>query len=155
MKANELLKDVKKTYERKGIQIESESGKAYTIQMETKFKETKIIEIVDGLVERSVMCTKEGMKFDTTMCLYALMLKQFTDIEFSKFNQLKRQYAHEVEMLKAVIDMGLFTQIMNVFEPEEMKKIEGVFEQYKASFKAIHNEVIAQKVMRGEEDGDL
>lgn len=155
IKAIDFIKDSSENFKQEDVVIKGNNEKEYTIKISKKIKDTDIMEIVDSLVLRSDMCKKEKIKFDTVMSMYALMIKVFTDIKFSTYPNLKKVFSHEIDMLKALIDLGLLEQILLQFDKEEVNKIQDTFIKYSESYKAINNNIISQSVLGGEEDGEV
>lgn len=151
MKAIDFIKDSKQTFVKEDVVIEANNGKEYTVGVWKKLKDTSIMALVDDVVLRSEMCKKENIKFDVVMSMYALIVKYFTDIQFSTYPNLKKQFSHELDMLKAMIDLGVFEHLIKEFDADEIKKIQDAFEKYGESFKSISNNIIAQEALGGEE----
>lgn len=147
MKANQFLKDVNEEFGFKVIKLKSNNDKSYEIKVSNKFKETDIMKIVDGLLERSEMCKKENIKFNVLLSLYGLLVRTFTDIEFSKYPNLKKEYLAEINVLESLIDLGVYEQLISSFDKNEIKKVEEIFSKYAKSMKLINNNIIAQNVL--------
>lgn len=155
MKAIDLIKDSNEVFKKEEVVLIGLNNKEYKLMISKKLKDTDIMAIVDDLLVRSDLCKKESIKFDTVMCVYALMIKYFTDIKFSTYPNMKKQFSHEIDMLKALIDLGLLEQILREFDEDEIVKIQSAFEKYKESFKAINNDLITQEVLHGEDHGEV
>ena len=155
MKAIDFIKDSKNEFTQKEIVVKGNNNKEYKVKINNKLKDTDVMSMVDDLVSRSEMCKKENIKFDTVMSMYALMIKYFTDIQFSTYPNLKRQFAHEIDMLKAMIDLGVFTEILSNFDNGEIKKIEDMFKKYATSFNVINHNEITKQILAGEGNGEL
>lgn len=147
MKANQFLKDVNEEFGFKVVKLKSNNDKTYEIKVSNKFKETDIMKIVDGLLERSEMCKKENIKFNILLSLYGLLIRTFTDIEFSKYPNLKKEYLVEINVLESLIDLGVYEQLISSFDKNEIKKVEDIFSKYAKSMKLINNNIIAQNVL--------
>lgn len=147
MKANQFLKDVNEEFGFKVVKLKSNNDKTYEIKVANKFKETDIMKIVDGLLERSEMCKKENIKFNVLLSLYGLLIRTFTDIEFSKYPNLKKEYLVEINVLESLIDLGVYEQLISSFDKNEIKKVEDIFSKYAKSMKLINNNIIAQNVL--------
>lgn len=151
MKSVDFIKDSKQMFVKEEVVVKGINDKEYKVMVSKKLKDTDIIAIVDDILVRSEMCRKESVKFDVVMSMYALMVKYFTDIQFNTYKDLKKQFMHELDMLNAVIDLGIFGELISHFDKDETKKIQDAFEKYSESFKAISNNVIAQELLGGEE----
>lgn len=154
MKANQFVKDVNQEFGFKLVKLKSNNDKMYEIKVANKFKETDIMKIVDGLLERSEMCKKENIKFNILLSLYGLMIKTFTDIEFSKYPNLKKEYLVEINVLESLIDLGVYEQLISSFDKNEIKKIEEIFSKYAKSIKLINNNIIAQNILEDDNNGE-
>lgn len=152
MKAIDFIKDSRQEFAKEEVIIKGNNDKEYKINASKKLKDTDIMAMVDDILARSEMCKKENIEFDVVMSMYALMVKYFTDIQFSIYPNMKKQFSHELDMLKAMIDLGVFAEILKQFDTEEVKKIQDAFEKYAQSFKAINNNIITQGLLGGEED---
>lgn len=154
MKANQFVKDVNQEFGFKLVKLKSNNDKMYEIKVANKFKETDIMKIVDGLLERSEMCKKENIKFNILLSLYGLLIKTFTDIEFSKYPNLKKEYLVEISVLESLIDLGVYDQLISSFDKNEIKKIEEIFSKYAKSIKLINNNIIAQNILEDDNNGE-
>lgn len=154
MKANQFVKDVNQEFGFKLVKLKSNNDKMYEIKVANKFKETDIMKIVDGLLERSEMCKKENIKFNILLSLYGLLIKTFTDIEFSKYPNLKKEYSVEISVLESLIDLGVYEQLISSFDKNEIKKVEEIFSKYAKSIKLINNNIIAQNILEDDNNGE-
>lgn len=154
MKANQFVKDVNQEFGFKLVKLKSNNDKMYEIKVTNKFKETDIMKIVDGLLERSEMCKKENIKFNILLSLYGLLIKTFTDIEFSKYPNLKKEYLVEISVLESLIDLGVYEQLISSFDKNEIKKVEEIFSKYAKSIKLINNNIIAQNILEDDNNGE-
>lgn len=154
MKANQFVKDVNQEFGFKLVKLKSNNDKMYEIKVANKFKETDIMKIVDGLLERSEMCKKENIKFNILLSLYGLLIKTFTDIEFSKYPNLKKEYSVEISVLESLIDLGVYEQLISSFDKNEIKKVEEIFNKYAKSIKLINNNIIAQNILEDDNNGE-
>lgn len=154
MKANQFVKDVNQEFGFKLLKLKSNNDKMYEIKVANKFKETDIMKIVDGLLERSEMCKKENIKFNILLSLYGLMIKTFTDIEFSKYPNLKKEYLVEISVLESLIDLGVYEQLISSFDKNEIKKVEEIFSKYAKSIKLINNNIIAQNILEDDNNDE-
>lgn len=155
MKAIDFIKESNEVFKMEEIVVETNTGKECRVKVNRKFRDSEIANIIDELVLRSEMCKKENIKFNTVIALYVLMFKAFTDIKFSTYPNLKKQYAHEIDTVMAMVDLGVYEQIINELgkNKEEMAKIQDTFTKYGESFKAINNNVISKEILGGEVDG--
>lgn len=155
MKSTDIINLVNINFKKKEITI-THKEKNYTLTIEEHFRETSIIELIDELRQRSEYCLKNNIKFDIMQTIYLLMVKHFTDIKFSNFKSIEKQYSHELDVMKGLIDLGLFTQILQAFDPREVDRIGKLLEKYKENMKVIANTVLSQELEReGKEDGEL
>ena len=154
VKGIDFIKDANKEYEQVDRIIVGCNGKEYKIKIANKIKESIVMDIVDGILTRSEMCRKENIKFDVIMSTYALIIKYLTDIKFSEYPNMKKQFAHEVDMLKAMIDLQILEPILKEFNTDEIKKIQDAFSKYSKAFKEINNNIISQN-LKDDEVGEL
>lgn len=153
MKSIDIVNLANKSFKKKIVTLTC-ADKTYDLSIEEHFRETTILELVDEMRERSQYCLKHEIKFDMMQTLYILMIKKFTDIKFSQFKAVEKQYAHELDVVKSLIDLGLFTQIIQAFDSKEVDKIGVYLERYKENMKIIANTVLAQE-MEKEQDGEV
>lgn len=154
MKANQFLKDVSEGFGVKEVELKGNNEKTYKIKVSNKFKETDIMKIIDNLLARSEMCKKEDIQFNLLMSLYALLIKTFTDIEFSKYPNIKKEYLTEIAVLESLIDLDVYRQLLSSFDINEIKKVEDMFDKYAKSMKLINNNIIGQEILNGDTDGE-
>lgn len=157
MKAIDFIKESNEAFKMEEIVVETNTGKKCPVKINRKLRDSEIANIIDDLVLRSEMCKKEKIKFNMVISLYALMFKAFTDIKFSTYPNLKRQYAHEIDTVKAIVDLGVYETIVNELgkNKDEMDKIQDMFIKYGESFKAISNNAIAHEILGGEASGEV
>lgn len=155
MKANQFLKDVNEEFRFKVVELKSNNGKTYKVKIADKFKETDIMKIVDGLLERSEMCKKENIKFNILLSLYGLVIRTFTDIEFSKYPNLKKEYLVEINVLESLIDLGVYEQLISSFDNREVQKVEEIFSKYAKSMKRINDNIVSQNILKDDKNGEV
>ena len=154
IKGMDFIKDADKEYEQVEKIIVGCNGSEYKVKISKKIKDSVVMDIVDEILVRSEMCKKENIKFDVVMAIYALMIKHLTDIKFNEYQNMKKQFAHEIDMLKAMIDLHVLESILNEFDASEVKKIQDAFEKYSETFKYINNNIISKK-LKDDEVGNL
>lgn len=154
MKSIELLNLSNQEFKKKEIILTHSSGD-YPVVIDQKFKETEIMKLVQDLVVRSQYCSKHDLEFNVVENIYLLIVKYFTDIKFSKFKSTEKQYNHEIDVLGALINLGLFKQLIEAFDPKEIEQISQIFEKYKESFKAINNTIVTELMKEDGVDGEL
>lgn len=149
MKSSEILGLEKQLFEKKEITVTS-GDKSFSIMVDTKFKETEMMKLVSELVERFSYCKRVGIDFDTPKNIYFLMVKHFTDIQFSSYKTIDKQYTHEVAVIEALINLGVFKQIIDAFDEEETLKIQDIFFKYKDVFTGMNEHELGKMI---EENG--
>lgn len=154
IKGIDFIKDANKEYEQIEKVVKGVNGKEYKIKIFNKIKDSVVVDIVDEILIRSEMCKKENIKIDIILSIYALMIKHLTDIKFSEYPNIKRQFSHEIDMLKAMIDLHILEEILSLFDADEINKIKDAFVKYSKTFNHINNNIISQK-LKGDESGDL
>lgn len=152
VKSLDFIKDSNKNYEKKDKVIIGNNGKEYRVKIASNIKDSVVMDIVDELLRRSEMCKKENVKLDMVMTIYSLLLKNLTDIEFSQYSSVKKQVSHELDMLKAMIDLQVLEPILNEFDMNEINKIKNAFLKYSETFKKINNNLISKSLKEDEID---
>lgn len=146
IKEIDFIQESNKEYEKVKRTFKASNGKSYEISICKKIKNTIIMEIVDDLLKRSEMCKNEKIKFDIVLSTYALLIKHLTDIQFKEFKQVKKQFIYEVDMIKALLDLGLLEQILKELEPGEVDKISESFKDYSYMYKKINHNIISKEI---------
>lgn len=123
MRANDLINDVRQIFTQREITVTACNGKNYTLLIDNKFKKEKITQLISGMVERAHYCKKNDIQFDYTICLWVLIIKNFTDIKFINHKNFGKCYENEIDVLKAMINLEIVEEIMDSFDPKEMNKI--------------------------------
>lgn len=154
MNGIDLIKDSNKEYEKVEKVIIGSNGKEYKVKIANKIRESIVMDIVDGILARSEMCKNEDIQFDVVMSIYALMIKYLTDIKFSEYPNMKKQFCHEIDMLRAMIDLKILEPILKEFNTEEMKKIQQIFDKYAKTLKQVNHNII-NKNIKGDGVGNL
>ena len=145
MKANEIINLSNKSFTKKEVTVYCQDV-AYTVVIDNQFRETVIMELIDEFMKRSDYCAKHNLKFDIMQNMYILMIKHFTDIKFNTYKSTEKQYSHDLDVVKSLIDLGLFKQIIEAFDPKEVEKIGVVLERCKTNVKVIANRIMAQEL---------
>ena len=107
-----------KTFTQKAIHLDIE-GTAYTVLIDTKFKPSKIQELIMELAEKQRQITKFSDIFDISYYANFLIIKYFTDIEVAKVNDFDKQ----IRVFKAILDLEIFDKIAESFDQAELDKI--------------------------------
>lgn len=154
IKGIDFIKDANKEYEQVDKIVVGCNGKEYKVKISSKIKDSVVMDIVDEILARSEMCKKENIKFDVVMSIYALIIKHLTDIKFSEYPNTKKQFAHEIDMLKAMIDLQILEPILKEFNIDEIKKIQDAFNKYGNTFRKINDNIISQS-LKDDEVGDI
>ena len=118
-----ILSLEEKAFKKKEITVTIDD-KDFKVVIDKDFKETKITEMFTELVKRSDYARKNDVDFDVTAFLLVLIIKHFTDIEFVEKEELKDTMDYEIRTLNALINLGVFEEIMNNFD--KMRKIFGI-----------------------------
>ena len=64
LKSNDILNLSKQEFSYKTIIVKSNNGKEFELQIQEKLNETKIMELINDLKERSVYCRNNNIEFD-------------------------------------------------------------------------------------------
>jgi guanylate kinase len=146
LKSNDIINLAKKEFPYKKIIVTSMGGQEFEVLIQEKLNETSIMELIIDLTERSNYCTKNNIEFNILLNTYFLLIKYFTDIEFSKYKSVKKQYEQELLTVNKLIDMEIFEQILNHFNPETMDKIQKSLEKYAKQMNIISNNKMKEMI---------
>lgn len=115
----------------------------FTVVVDKDLKETKIAKMFTELIKRSDYARKENIDLDISAQILILLIKNFTDIEFAEPKDIGEMMELEIRTLNALIDLGLFEQIIIHFDKDQMKKIEQMFEKHQKEMKKMADDMIA------------
>lgn len=131
IKANSIIQDANKEYDKKEINVSATNGKDYKVVLDKKFKKTKMVKLITDMGVRANHCVANEIVFDYTLTTWALILKYFTDIQFNEYKDLTKTYMKECETVGALVDLGLLDQIINKFDNKEVEKLNTLFTEFK------------------------
>lgn len=144
---SDILSLEAQSFKRKEITVTAE-GKEFTVAIDEKFKDTEIAKVFTELVKRSEYAKKASLDFDITAFILILLIKHFTDIQFQDTNSTAHDMDVEVRTLNALINLGLFEQIIEHFDKAEVDKLGEMFEKHEAGMKVIANNIMATEVLK-------
>lgn len=136
-----------KAFQRKQITVTA-NGEEFTVSIDTKFKDTEIAKVISELVKRSEYAKKASLDFDVTAYILILLIKHFTDIEFQETNSMASDMDVEVRTLNALINLGIFEQIIENFDKKEVDRLGEMLEKNQAGIKYMANNIMATEVAR-------
>lgn len=132
-------------FQRKQITVTA-NGEEFTVSIDKKFKDTEIAKMFTELVARSEHAKKESLEFDITGHLLILLVKHFTDIQFQETGSIGGDMEIEVRTLNALINLGLFEQIVEQFDKAEVDRISEMLKKQETGLKNIANNIIAMEL---------
>ncbi len=153
MKAIDIINESKQEFSKKKIIIIANTGKEYELLIQEKLNETTVAEIVADLIDRSNFCKQREMDFNIVQNIYLLLIKYFTDIKFSKSKSFEKEYSEDLQLINALIDLGLFEQIFKNFNEESLKKVVELFETYAKQMKSITQNQVEKEVIIDDIEG--
>lgn len=130
VKANDFISLENRSFKKKEVTLKDINGKTFTINIDETFKRTDLVKIMTDICERAEYCKKNDITFDYTVCLYAMILKYFTDIKFTEYKNIKDKYENEIKLIRALINLELLEQIMNSISPDEMIKFTDIAKEF-------------------------
>ena len=139
LKSNDILNIAKKEFAYKQIIVKVADGREFEIQVQEKLNDTTIMDLISDLVERSDYCTKNNIEFNEVLHTYVLLIKYFTDIKFNTYKSIEKQLSYDIQVINAIIDLGLFKQIISHFDKETMEKIQDSMEIYAKQLNQVSN----------------
>lgn len=145
-----ILSMEQEAYKRKEIKVKA-NGEEYSVCIDEKFKDTEIATILTELVKRSEHAKKESLNFDITGHLLILLIKHFTDIQFQETGSIGKDMDIEVRTLNALINLGIFEQIVERFDKAEVSRISEMIKKHQKGLKAIANNIMAMELKSDEE----
>lgn len=134
-----------KTFKRKEITVTA-NGQEFKVAIDTKFKDTEVAKVLTELVKRSDYAKKASLDFDITAYILILLIKHFTDIEFQETNSMANDMDVEVRTLNALINLGIFEQIVEHFDKAEVDKLGDMFDKHEAGMKFMANNLMVKEL---------
>ncbi len=150
MKAIDIINISKQEFGYKKVQVQANTGQEFIVQIQEKLNDSKISELVVSLIERSEFCDKNNIEFNIIQNIYIMLIKYFTDIKFNTYDDLQKEYSHEVATVTALVDLDLFNQIISHFNQESLKKVQDMFEKYTNQLKPLVNEEV-KNILKADE----
>jgi hypothetical protein len=146
MNSNDIVNLAKKEFAYKVITVTTNEGSEFEIEIQPKLNETKIMQLISDLVERSEYCSNNKIHFDEVFNTYFLLLKYFTTIKFNTYKVLKKQYQHELDTVDALYDLGVLDQIWEHFDAESMEQLEISLNKYTKQMKVLTNNRLKEMI---------
>lgn len=143
-----------KAFKRKEVKVTA-NGQDFKVAIDTKFKDTEVAKVFAELVRRSDYAKKASLDFDITGFILILLIKHFTDIQFQDTNSLGVDMDVEIKTLNALINLGIFEQIIENFDKEEVEKLAEMFKRHEAGIKIMANNMVEKELGIGAEDGTV
>ncbi len=116
--SSKILSLHSKTFTQKKIYINVENEQ-YEVLIDTKFKISKIQELLAEVVEKTQQLLKLKDIFNIPYYINFLIIKYFTNVEITKV----QDFSEQLRVYKAMLDLGIFDQIMEAFDEKEVEKI--------------------------------
>ena len=115
--ASNILSLHSKTFTQKVVHINIE-GQDFEVLVDTKFKVTKIQELIVELMEHNQDLIKVQDTFEIPYYASFLMLKYFTNIQIAQETDFEKQ----IRLLTALMNLGVFDKVMDSFDEKEIEK---------------------------------
>ena len=147
VKSINIINDAKQEYARTQVILKANNNKEYEVLIQENLNETTIATIVAELAEYSAKCKENGIDFNITLITYMLLIKHFTDIKFNTYTQFTKQLSHNLQLLNALIDLGLFEQILNKFNDDSKSKILEIFDKYSEQMNRLISTITEKEVL--------
>ena len=141
---NDIINIASEEFAMKEIVCVTNKGKEIKLRIQPKLNDTKILELVASLVERSDYFAKNNLQFEDLYNSYFLLIKYFTDLKFNTYKSIKKQLEYELTAIKAIMDLGIFDQIMNNFDIDTMNKIQEALSKQNKAMQVIANNQLKQ-----------
>mgnify|MGYP001205238359 CR=1 FL=1 len=134
-----------KLFTKKTVIVKDKAENEYEVVVDNGFRESKIMEIITELQVRSEYFKLHELEdFNPAMLQQKLLLQHFTDIKFpelDKENPLKT-FSKEADLLKSLIDIGVYEQIMNSFRQEDVDFMRDLFVKYSNNIRKINDNIL-------------
>lgn len=118
--SSNILSLYSKTFTQKKIILEAE-GQTFEVLIDTKFQPSKIQALIMELAEQQQKIKNLDDILDISFYSSYLLIKHFTDISITK--TVENDFEQQIRVFKALVDLGLYDQIIDSFEESEMNKI--------------------------------
>lgn len=132
--ASNILSLHSKTFKQKSIFVDIEGGQ-YEVLIDTKFQISKIQELIAEVIEKQRELFKIQDIFDIAYYINFLLIKYFTNINLAKAEEFDKQ----IRVFKAMIDLGIFDQVMEAFDEKEVEKINEYLKKASENVKKLGN----------------
>ena len=93
-------------------------GEEYEVGIHEKFRATQIENVVKDMIWIQEECEKSGIEANVFTASLLALMKNFTDINFSKNDILQ-----DINMFINMSNLGILDQIMSAFDPQEIEKL--------------------------------
>lgn len=105
-----------KQFARKRVGIEID-GETYFVKVDTKFKSSKIDELIQIILKDMEECEQEGIEANPMLLSNLGILQIFTDLEFPE------KITKKMNTFVALIDLGVVERVFDQFEEKEFEQL--------------------------------
>lgn len=105
-----------KRFARKRIGIEID-GETYFVKIDTKFRQSKIDELIQTVLRDMEESEKEGIEANPMIVSNLGILQMFTDLEFPE------NIAKKMSTFIALVDLGVVEKVFEHFEEKEFEQL--------------------------------
>ena len=117
------------------VTIVNKFGDSYDVVYDEEIRLTKLMKILEEVKERLVFLNKHNLLYDMTAHVYILFIKYFTDIEFPEIvgdtaEELEQCFKDEMAMMEALIDLDLYSRIIDNFTESNIAEIQKFLDEY-------------------------
>jgi hypothetical protein len=85
MKVNDISNLYSQEFPCKKVLIQTNKGQEFEVLVQEKLNETSIMELILEVANRSNYCAKNNITFNEMYNIYYLLIKYFTDIQFTVY----------------------------------------------------------------------
>lgn len=129
-KANQFITLAEQSFTKRELTVTDIAGRKHKILIQERFKKTDIIRLIEDMLRRYEYCAEYGVELPHTTLLWLGLIKYFTDIEFTKYDDEKTEIENELRVYEALLDLDVLGDIVNAFEEKEMQKIIDAMKTY-------------------------
>jgi hypothetical protein len=112
----------------------------YSINIDIKFRETKIINLLKEFLEKANYAKENNIDLDFSTYGLVLLIKYFTDID------MPNDYDKEMQVYNILVDLGILSIILENFDEEEIKKFNEKLNLYNQNITKLAEELKDKKV---------
>lgn len=132
-----------KTFSQRKVLLEAIGGETFEVLIDEKFQASKMQALIMELAEQYGRISHLEDILDVNYFASFLIIKYFTNISIAK--SVENDFEKQIRVLKALIDLEIFEQLMEKFDEDELNKVNEYIKKASDNIREMDRNPEAQK----------